>query len=154
MAAGYTVLTIGSLALTAATAKTVLNLINAANSLVRIVELSVSFDGATATAVPAAVELCYSTQAGAGTPGTTPTVNQIRGATRTVQATVAQNYSAEPTALTVWKRWLVPVFNGLLVVQFPLGREPEETVTADALAIRVTAPATVNCSAYIEFEEG
>ena len=154
MAAGYAFTTVGSLALTAATAKTILNLITAANSLTRIVEFSVSFDGATATAVPAVVELCYSTQAGTGTVGTAPTVNQIRGPTRTVQATAAQGYTAEPTVLTPWKRWLVPVFNGLLVMQFPLGREPEQIVTADALALRVTAPAVVNVSGYIEFEEG
>jgi hypothetical protein len=154
MAAGYVVSTVGSLALTAATAKTVLNVITAANALVRIVELSVSFDGVTATAVPAVVELCYSTQATAGTPGTTPTIYQMRGPTRTVQATAAQNYSAEPTVLSAWKRWLVPVFNGLLVVQFPLGREPEQIVTADALGLRVTAPAIVNVSAFIEWEEG
>jgi hypothetical protein len=154
MAAGYVVSTIGSLALAAATAKTILNVIAATNGLLRIVEFSVSFDGVTASAVPAAVELCYSTQAGAGTPGTAPTINQMRGATRTVQATAQQNYSAEPSVLTVWKHWLVPVYNGLLVVQFPLGREPEETVTADGLLLRVTAPAVVNCRAYFEFEEG
>ena len=154
MAAGYVVSTIGSLALVAATAKTILNVIAAANGLIRIVEFSVSFDGVTATAVPAAVELCYSTQTSAGTPGTTPTINQIRGPTRTVQATAAQNYSAEPTVLTVWKHWLVPVYNGLLVVQFPLGREPEETVTADGLCLRITAPAVVNVRGYIEMEEG
>jgi hypothetical protein len=71
-----------------------------------------------------------------------------------VQATAAQNYSAEPTVLSAWKRWLVPVFNGLLVIQFPLGREPEQIVTADGLGLRVTAPAVVNVSGYIEFEEG
>ena len=154
MAAGYVVATIGSLALAAATAKTVLSLITAANALTRIVELYVGFDGVTATAIPPTVELCYSTQAGAGTPGTTPTIVQIRGATRTVQATGAQNYSAEPTVLTVWKSWLIPAYNGSLLIQAPLGREPEQIVTADALCIRVTAAAIVNCRAYIEFEEG
>jgi hypothetical protein len=154
MAAGYVFSTVGSLALVAATTKTILNLITAANALTRIVEFSVSFDGVTASAIPALVELCYSTQAGAGTPGSAPTISQLRGPTRTVQATAAQNYGAEPTVLTSWKRWFVPVYNGLLVIQFPLGREPEQIVTADALAIRVTAPAIVNVSGYIEFEEG
>lgn len=154
MSVGYAFTTVGSLALTAATAKTILNLITAANSLTRITALSVSFDGVTATAVPALVELCYSTQASTGTIGTAPTITQVRGATRTVQATAAQGYSAEPTVLTPWMRWLVPVFNGLLMVQFPLGREPEQIVTADALGIRVTAPAAVNVSAFLEFEEG
>lgn len=154
MAAGYTIDTQGGdVALTAATAKTVLNVINAANSLIKIVEFSVSFDGVTATAEPVLVELCSSTQATAGT-SSSATIKQIRGATRTVQATGAYNYTAEPTVLTATKRWLVPAFMGLLVVQFPLGREPEQVTTADGLCIRCTAPAAVNVQGYIEFEEG
>lgn len=155
MPAGYTIDTQGSIAMAAATAKTILNLINATNSLIRIVEISVSFDGVTATAVPAVVELCKSTQGGAGSGSTATTPNQLRGPTRTVQATAARNYATtEPTTLTAVKRWLVPVFNGLLVAQFPLGREPEQTASGNAYALRVTAPAVVNAAAYIEFEEG
>lgn len=155
MPAGYTIDTQGSIAMVAATAKTILNVINSATGLFRIVELSVSFDGATATAVPAVVELCKSTQAGAGSGNTATTPNQLRGATRTIQLTAARNYATtEPTVLTVVKRWLVPVFNGLLVVQFPLGREPEMITASNAYALRVTAPAVVNCHAYIEVEEG
>lgn len=152
MAAGYTAHTNGDVALSAATAKTVVSVINAANSLIRIVEIGVSFDGTSATAEPVTVELCYSTQATAGT-STSHTITQVRGPTRTVQATAARNYTAEPTSLTVWKSWLVHPTSGL-VVQFPLGREPECTVTSDALLLRCTAPAAVNVNAYIEFEEG
>jgi hypothetical protein len=152
MAAGYTVETTADVALTAATAKTVLSVINAANSLIRLCEFAVSFDGVSATAEPATIELCSSTQAGAGT-STSQTPVQLRGPTRTVQATGARNYTAEPTTLTVLKRWLVHPQTGIMV-QFPLGREPEQTVTADALCLRVTAPATLNCQAYLEFEEG
>lgn len=152
MAAGYTVETNGDIALSAATAKTIMSVINAANSLIRICEFGVSFDGTSATAEPVTVELCYSTQATAGT-STSHTIAQCRGPTRTVQATAARNYTAEPTSLTVWKRWLVHPTSGI-VVQFPLGREPECTVTSDALLIRCTAPATVNVQGYIEFEEG
>lgn len=152
MAAGYTVETTADVALTAATAKTVLSVINAANSLIRLCELSVTFDGISATAEPATIELCSSTQAGAGT-STSQTPVQIRGATRTVQATGARNYTAEPTTLTVLKRWLVHPQAGL-IIQFPLGREPEQVTTADALCLRVTAPATLNCQGYLEFEEG
>jgi hypothetical protein len=151
---GYIVESAGDIALTAATAKTILNVINGANALIRLVELSVSFDGVTGTAEPVTVELCGSTQATAGTPGATPTPVQIRGATRTAQATAGRNYSAEPTVLTTWKRWLVPAFNGLLVVQFPLGREPEMVTTADGICLRCTAAAAINCQAYVEWEEG
>ena len=152
MAAGYVAETTGDIALTAATAKTILNVINAANGLIRITEMAVSFDGVSSTAEPVTVELCSSTQATAGT-STSHTIVQTRGPTRTVQATAARNYTAEPTALTVIKRWLVHPQTGLFV-QFPLGREPEQVTTADGLCIRCTAPANVNVQAYLEFEEG
>lgn len=154
MPAGYSFTTVGSLALTAATAKTILNLINSSTGLVRVVGFSVSFDGVTASAVPAVVELCQSTQAGAGTPGTAPTIVQGRGPTRTVQATAQQGYTAEPTALTAFQRYFVPAFNGLLAIQFPLGREPEMVTASRGLCLRVTAPAVVNVSGWLEFEEG
>ena len=152
MAAGYTIETTADVALTAATAKTILSVINASNSLFRLVEFGVSFDGTSATAEPVTIELCYSTQATAGT-NTSQSPVQIRGATRTVQATGARNFSAEPTSLTTWKRWLVHPQTGM-EMQFPLGREPEEIVTADAICLRLTAPANVNCQGYMEFEEG
>lgn len=152
MSAGYTVETTGDIALTAATAKTILSVINAANSLIRLVEIGVSFDGVSGTAEPVTVELCSSTQATAGT-STSHTPVQCRGPTRTVQATGARNYTAEPTVLTVLKRWLVHPQTGM-VIQFPLGREPEQVTTADALCIRCTAPAAVNVQGYLEVEEG
>ena len=152
MSAGYVAETNGDVALTAATAKTILNVINAANGLIRITEMAVSFDGVSSTAEPVTVELCSSTQATAGT-STSHTIVQTRGPTRTVQATAARNYTAEPTTLTVIKRWLVHPQTGLFV-QFPLGREPEQVTTADGLCIRCTAPAAVNVQAYMEFEEG
>ena len=78
MAAGYTVRLTADSALTGATAKTILNVINAANSLIRITGCSVSFDGISATAEPVTVELCSSTQATAGTPGSSPTPTQVQ----------------------------------------------------------------------------
>lgn len=154
MAAGYLIGTEGgAIALSAATAKTILNVINASNSLVRITEIGVFFDGVTSSAVPVLVELCRSTQATAGT-SSSATIKQTRGAARTVQATGAYNYTAEPTVLTFHRQWLVPAFMGSLIVQFPLGREPEQVASANGLAVRVTAPATVNVRGYVEFEEG
>lgn len=151
MPAGYTVESNGDIALTAATAKTVLSVINAANSLIRIVEISAGFDAA-AGAEAVTVELCSSTEATAGT-ATAHTIAQCRGPTRTVQATAKRNFTAEPTVLTVLKRWLVPP-NSSMVIQFPLGREPEQVTTADALVLRCTSPANVNFQGHIEFEEG
>jgi hypothetical protein len=152
VAARYTVESAGDIALTAATAKTILSVINAANSVVRIIELSVSFDGVSASAEPVTIELMLSTEAGAGT-ATTHTIVQSGGPTRTAQATAKRNFTAEPTTLTAIKRWLVHPQAGL-TIQFPLGREPEQVTTADAIVVRVTAPAAVNCQGYMEFEEG
>ena len=114
MPAGYTINTQGDIALSAATAKTILNVINASNSLIRLTEIAVSFDGVSATAEPVTVELCSSTQATAGT-STSETPAQIRGPTRTVQASGARNYTAEPTTLTAVKRWLVHPQTGLVL---------------------------------------
>lgn len=152
MPAGYTVESNGDIALVAATAKSVVNVINGANALARIAEMGVSFDGVTAGNEPITVELCHSTQATAGT-STSHTIAQLRGATRTVEGTGARNYTAEPTVLTVLKRWLVHPQTGL-VIQYPLGREPEQITTADGTIIRCIAPDAVNCQAYLEFEEG
>lgn len=152
MPAGYTVETTADVALSAATAKTVLSVVCASAAPIRIVEFGVSFDGVAADAEPVTVELCSSTQAGAGT-STSQSPVQMRGPTRTVQASGARNFTAEPTTLTCLKRWLVHPQTGI-EMQYPLGREPEQVVTADALCLRVTAPAAVNCQGYIEFEEG
>ena len=153
MPAGYVITTEGAQPLTAATAETMLNFINAANSKLLLVEFSVSFDGVTATAVPVLVELCHSTQAGAGT-SSSATIRQIRGATRTVQGTAERQYTVEPTVITVLKEWLVRPDGGLLHLQFPLGREPEQNTTLDGLLLRATAPATVNARASMEVENG
>ena len=153
MPARYTVESNGDVALVAATPKTVVNWINAANSLSRVVELGVSFDGTSSAAEPVTVELCSSTQAGAGT-STSHTIAQTGGPTRTPEGSAERNYSVEPTVLVVLKRWLVRADGGLLVLPFPLGREPEQVITADGLCIRCDAPAAVNCQAYLEIEEG
>lgn len=152
MPAGYVVETTADVALTAATAKTILSVINAANSLIRLTEFGVSFDGTSASAEPVTVELMSSTQAGAGT-STSQSPVQLYGPTRTVQASGARNFTAEPTTLTCIKRWLVHPQTGI-EMQFPLGREPEQVVTADALVLRCTAPAGVNAQGYMCFEEG
>lgn len=152
MSARYTVESNGNIALTAATAKTCLSFIAASGGLFRVIEFAVSFDGTSSSAVPVLIELCYSTQAGAGT-STSHTPAQTGGATRTINGTAARNYTAEPTTLTTWKRWLVHPQTGF-AMQFPLGREPEEVVTADAICLRITAPANVNMQGYMEVEEG
>lgn len=150
MSAGYTVETNGDIALVAATAKTILSIVG---GVFRVVEFSVSFDGTSVTAEPVTVELCYSDETSAGT-STAHTIQQIRGPTRTVQASGKRNFTAEPTVLTVRKRWLIHPQSGLTIPS-PLGRECEQISGAtDAIVLRCTAPAAVNVQSYMEFEEG
>ena len=155
MPAGYTVETAGDVALSAATAKTILNVVPAANSPLRIVEIGVSFDGTSTTGTPVVVELCKSTQATAGT-STSQTPQQSRGPLRTVQASGARSYTAEPTVLTTIKRWRIHPQAGVIYL-LPLGREIEAfdvAASTKGLCLRVTSAQTQNAQGYIEFEEG
>lgn len=157
MAAGFRVSSGAAFAVTSG-AKTLLNLIAGTTNPPTLTAFSLSFDGVTATAVPVLVELCSSTQAGAGTPGTIGTVKQVREMPAwTPVSTVAGQYSAEPTVLTPVSHWYVPAFMGMADWQLPLGREIKAVVTAaadfKAIAFRVSAPAAVNARGYLEWEE-
>ena len=155
MTVGYVSVLEAAFAATAG-AKTALMVIPGANSGILVVEFGISFDGVTASAVPALVELVSSTQAGAGTGTGTPTVTQVRGRVTGGEApTATGRYSAEPTTLVRHKAWYVTPNNGILVVQFPLGREPETDDsggTIKAYGIRVNVSANVNVMCYMETE--
>lgn len=134
-------------------AKTVLNAIAGANQPVQIIEWGVSFDGVTSSAVPATVNLCQSTQAGAGTSaGSIPAVVQVRGRAMTAQFTVGHNFTAEPTALTVIEQEFVSQYNGMYVRSYGTNEGPDTDLsggTVKALCIRVNTSATVNVLAYM-----
>jgi hypothetical protein len=155
MPARYTIIA-DAFALTT-TAKTACNVIASATIPFTIVEFGVSVDAATGRFL---VELFESTQAGAGT-ATGTGAKQIGGYTAgtdgTPESTYGREYSAEPTALTVLKHWWCAC-PGPLVVQFPLGREPQSLLSGStnhkALGIRVKVDTgTPNCDAYLEWEE-
>lgn len=152
MAGRYTVESNGDIALTAATAKTVGTYITGSNAPARAIEMVVGFDGINPIAEPVTVELCFLTTAGAGT-ATSHTLVQSGGPTRTAQGSAKRNYTAEPTTLTVFKRWLVHPQTSI-TIQWPLNREPEQNTGGNAIAIRCTAPAAVNCQFSMEVEEG
>lgn len=139
-----------SSALTAATAKTVLSVTGAASFGVNWLRYAISFDGASSTAVPAKIELCTFTAATAGT-STAVTVQQVAGTSITAGFTAATNYSAEPTVLTPFETFTLPVYGGTGIVAFTPGQEPN-SVVSQGFAIRVTAPASVNCTATMYFE--
>lgn len=139
-------------------AKTVLNVIAGANQAIDVLQWGVSFDGVTASAVPSTVELCQSTQVGAGTGAASPpAVLQVTGRAIAPQFTTAHNFTVEPTVLTPIEQYFVSPNCGVLVIQYPLGLEPDTDLSAGAIksiAIRVNVTANVNILAYMRIGIG
>lgn len=136
-------------ALAAATAKTVVAVLGASSDTLNVDEIGVSFDGITSAAVPATVELLEISALGTVT---SFTPNQLYGPAQASSASAGYNASVEPTVQAIKAAWFVPVFNGLFVVQYPLGKEPN-VAASRGFGLRVTAPAIVNCLPYIYYSE-
>lgn len=93
-------LSTGEVTLVAATAKTVAQLIAAAQHRVRVVGLSMYFKDTVVTDTPVKVEICRQTTA--GTAGSNPAlVKKDENAGETIQTTAGINYSAEPTVTDI-----------------------------------------------------
>lgn len=142
----YTV-TNGGTPFNAATgAKTALNILAGANQAVLLKSVTVSIDGTSASEAPCQVDVCQSTQAGAGTSaGSPPSIVQASGRTLAAQATTGWNYTAEPTTLTPIESFYVPQFMGLYSYSLPLGDEYETDFsggTIKAICVRVNTSAT------------
>lgn len=141
----YTTATAGAVALTAATAKSVLGVRAHANSALLLKKVRYAFDGTSATAVPVLVEVCYATFASnaPGTNSTSVTPAQVAGRTTTAGFTAAKNWTTEPTVLTVLDEILVTPYSGTVFYDFPLGDE-YDTALNEGFVLRCTAPAGVN----------
>lgn len=148
--AGYTA-TSGSVALAAATAKTVLNVITPAQFGGDLRSLEVGFDGVTAANVPVLVEICKQAVGTAGTTGSTPTVVQAYGQAVTAGFTAGAGYSAEPTVLTVIDAFTLSPNGGLVIRDWPQNEGPDWPAPA-GLCVRLTAPAIVNARVTMKFE--
>jgi hypothetical protein len=141
-----------SVALVAATAKTVIGVNGTSAFGVDLLDWWIGFDGVTAGNVPVLVELCYSTFAtnAPGTASTTITPVQTRGRAITPGFTSAYNWTTEPTVLTVLKRFLLTPNGGLIAYGDPLGNTYDSAVS-NGFVIRCTAPAAVNVIASLDY---
>lgn len=149
----------GAIALSAATAKTVLMLIPDADEYIQaITRISLSID----TATLCLAEIAESTQATNGTAGTdfASSLKQTRGfvagdTTLPAGIGVRHTYTSEPTALTVLDQFW---FNGPgpIVLHYPLGRELQSLVSGatkyKAIGIRLTSTLASNARVAVEFE--
>lgn len=151
-AAGFTV-DWTAVALAAATAKTIASVLTSANTPVDFPEVSVSGDNTSGTLL---AELVYGNNTAAGT-SSAFTPLQFRGRIQTLVATAAITYTAEPTVLTVVKRWLFPWPGGPFLLQSPLGRELNSITTAATsgklVGLRLNSSTVGNSHGYLEVEE-
>lgn len=136
------------IALSAATAKTVLQITAAANHRVKIKGWGVYFDGTSTTAEPVQVRLLRQTTAG--------TMSSLTPVTRgteseTIQTAASHTATAEPMAGNVLDICEVHPQQGYEVI-FPLGDEIQ-IPGGGRVGIECTAPAGVNVRAKLIFEE-
>jgi hypothetical protein len=141
--------TTDEIALSAATAKTVLQLIAPTNHRLKLLRWKVSFDGISTTAEPVKVVLMRQTTAG------TMTSLTIRKAddsiAETLQATAQHTATAEPTSGEILDAVDIHPQSGYEST-YNLGQE-DIVGGGDRVGIVCTAPAGVNVIAQIRYEE-
>ncbi len=136
-------------ALTAATAKTVVQIKAAANHRVAVLGWGVFFDGTSVTAEPVQVRLIR--QSTAGTMSALTPVALDGDIALTLQTTAQHTATAEPTAGNVVDVIECHPQQGYEMI-YPLGQEVILT-GGGYVGIECTAPATVNVRAKLRFEE-
>lgn len=153
MSAPTYVIQTGSVALSGNATKSLI-LINPATVGFRITELGISFDqSSSATAVR--VDLYRVVTIGSAAGGTATIVKANSPSDAAAQSTGLTALTTEPTTVEILRSWFIQQFGGLLVLPFPLGREPAAAGTGQRLGLRAITPASVtpNTVAYLEFEE-
>ena len=135
---------------TGTAAKTILQLVAAANHRVLVRGLRVSFKGVSATATPILVRVLR--QITAGTMSALTPVKANSSDSETLQTTAQHTATAEPTAGDVLLVAEVHPQGGSLVWVAPFGGELV-VPGGGRLGVEVTAGASVSCVAMIEAEE-
>lgn len=138
-------------AIAASATKTILGINAGATAPLRIKEVSISFDAVDANQVPVQVELLRHSSAGTSTALTVVENEEVRPSPA---ATAGYNYTVEPTAGDVLRRWFLTPAGGLWAIQFPLG---DEIVVAPSgrISLRAITIGGVSCNALanIVFDE-
>lgn len=138
------------IALTAATTRTLLQVLAPTNHRVKLTKLSVTCEGVVVTDTPILIELLRQTTAGTMT-AITERVIDPPGADETPQTVGTHSAtSTEPTAGDILDEWFVHPQSGFAIV-FPLNQQPA-IPGGGRLAIRATAPQAVDvrCSVWVD----
>ena len=136
-------------ALAAATAETVIQLVAPSNHRVKVLRWGVFFDGTSVTAEPVQIRLLRQTTAGTATALTL--VKMDDSLAETLQTSAQHDFTAEPTPGDVLESFNVHPQQGIEIM-YPLGQEPI-IGGGDRMGLELTAPAAVNCRAFMVFEE-
>ena len=147
MAAFLGTATTAEIALTAATAKTALQLIAASNHLVRILSWSATLDGIAPTDPAVVLQLVRQTTAGTMSANTPKKLND--SLPETLQTTAQDNATVEPTATDVLDTLNI---HPQLGYKTPYGYEVLMG-GGDRLGWKLTAPDAVNVIITVHFEE-
>lgn len=137
------------IALSAATAKTVLQITAPSNHRLRILEWGVFFDGVSTTAEPAVVQLLR--QSGSFTATSLTLVKEDDSIAETIQSTAIHTATVEGTDGDVLRRKNVHPQGG-----YEWQRDPTRDLIiggGDKCGIKITAPAAVNVIPYMVCEE-
>lgn len=131
--------------------KTLVQIAAATGRTVRPTQIEITLDGTSPTADPIEFQLLRQTTAGTSTSLTLRHMNGLQS--ETIDSTAGENFTVEPTAGDILRRWFLHPQGGALIYTVP---EPNEWTTGAAgrLGIRAITPgATVNALINIEFEE-
>lgn len=153
MKAGYSAPSAAVVALAAGVAKSVIGVLAPAQFGVDLTRLRLAFDGVTASAIPAQIEVCQATFAtnAPGTNSTTITPVQVYGRAITAGFTAASNWTTEPTVLTVADAWSLTPNGGTAIYDQPFNGTFDSAVST-GFVVRITAPAIVNVRPTLFFE--
>jgi hypothetical protein len=143
-------LSVDAIALSAATAKSVIELGTGAADRCRIVQWSVTFDGTSATATPVKVEVGRFSAAVTTASSFTPVKLDAAEGAAAITAKHSTSTEGAGTADAV-EIYRVPPTSGM-VLQYPLGRE-WVIGTSGFWRMRLTAAATVNATVQVTWDE-
>jgi len=138
-----------AVALVAATEKTAVQVNAPAQQRLLVKRVGIFFDGASTTAVPVLVKLILVSTAGTNTALTLSKL--VSSDSETIQSTAGENATAEGTNSTLLDQWFIHPQMGLDLT-YAFGQE-KVVVGGGRVAIKCTAPATVNVRTKIDFDE-
>lgn len=150
MAGIYFVTQQAAIALTAATAKSVMEVIAAANTRVRVSRIEVTVYGAASGTANAKVEVNRVSNDGTWTSATVTKRNETDS--ETLQTTSKHTATVEPTTSTVLDVGYCSSIQGTATFLYT-ENNPMYVKGGSYLGVRVTSPATASCTIRIEGEE-